>query len=237
MVKVSVLMDFLWMASGPFGGLRKRTGTALVKAVCTHCIMGQMQKRKPQARSLQTRQRLRDAAIDTIVEVGLPKASTPRINEKAGVSNGAQQHYYPTRSDLIISSLEELTNEYTGQLEGHLEHISPGGAITDVLRLIASSARQHHRYRLCWNEAMIAARTSPELAEALRPLGLAKNERLKNAAITVAEGNEEQVADIAELTIYLVRGMALQQSLHPDADYERLLNVWCGMAESVLARG
>jgi hypothetical protein len=50
-----------------------------------------MSDRKPQARSLDTRRRLREATLDTIVEVGLPRASTPKINERAGVSSGAQR--------------------------------------------------------------------------------------------------------------------------------------------------
>jgi len=84
-----------------------------------------MSDRKTQARSLDTRRRLREATLDTIVEVGLPRASTPKINQRARVSNGAQQHHYPTRSELIVSSLEDLTNEYTDQLDHHLGAVAP----------------------------------------------------------------------------------------------------------------
>ncbi len=194
-----------------------------------------MSERKPQARSLDTRRRLREATLDTIVEVGLPRASTPKINERAGVSNGAQQHHYPTRSELIVSSLEDLTNEYTDQLNRHLDEVAPTDALTTVLRLIASTATKHERYRLCWIEAMVAARTSPELAEAMRPLDNAKTERFRDVAARVATCDAALAADIAELTTYLVRGMGLQRSLHPDSDFDRFIDLWCAMVEVATA--
>ena len=195
-----------------------------------------MQQRKPQARSVETRRRLREATLDTIVDVGLPRASTPRINERAGVSNGAQQHHYPTRSELIVSSLEELTNEFTDQLDRHLDEIAQSGTLTTVLRLIASTADEHERYRLCWIEAMVAARTSPELADALRPLDRAKTERFRDVAARIATCDADMAADIAELTTYLVRGMGLQRNLHSASDFERLLDLWCTMVETTTAR-
>lgn len=194
-----------------------------------------MSDRKPQARSVDTRRRLREATLDTIVDVGLPRASTPKINERAGVSNGAQQHHFPTRSDLIVSSLEELTNEYTGQLDRHLDSVAPSEGLTTVLRLIASNATEHERYRLCWIEAMVAARTSPDLGDAMRPLDNAKTERFRAVAARVATCDAGLAADIAELTAYLVRGMGLQRSLHPDADFERFIDLWCAMIETATA--
>lgn len=196
-----------------------------------------MQQRKPQTRSLETRRKLREATLDTIIDVGLPRASTLKINLRAGVSNGAQQHHFPTRSELIVSSLEDLTEEYTDQLHGHLSDIAESGSLTSVLRLIASAAAEHERYRLCWVEAMVAARTSPELAEAMRPLDIAKTERFRDAAERISTCDASLAADIAELTAYLVRGMALQRSLHAGGDFDRLLDLWYMMVESVTTGG
>lgn len=195
-----------------------------------------MEQRKPQARSVETRRRLREATLDTIVEEGLPRASTQKINQRAGVSNGAQQHHYPTRAELIVSSLEELTNEFIGQLEAHIDGIERNDTLVTLLRIIASTANEHERYRLCWIEAMVAARTSPEIAEAMRSLDHAKTERLRQVAARIAGCDPELAANIAELTVYLVRGMGLQRSVHPEADYSQLLNLWFDMVDSVIAR-
>ena len=191
-----------------------------------------MHQRRTQARSLETRKRLRDATLDTIVDVGLPLVSTPKINARAGVSNGAQQHHYPTRAELIVAALEELTSEYTGQLDRYIDAIGDNATLMTVLRLIASAADDHERYRLCWIEAMVAARTSPEIAEAMRPLDRVKTDRFRQIAARIATNDPERAADIAELTTYLVRGMGLQKSLHPDIDLEPLLDRWCAMVEA-----
>jgi len=103
------------------------------------------------------------------------------------------------------------------------------------VRLIASTADEHERYRLCWIEAMVAARTSPDLSEAMRPLDRAKTERFRAVAARVATCDADIAADIAELTTYLVRGMGLQRSLHPADNFERLLDLWCGMVETAIA--
>ncbi len=170
-----------------------------------------------------------------IVEEGLPRASTQKINQRAGVSNGAQQHHYPTRAELIVSSLEELTNEFIDQLEVHIGGIEGDDTLGTVLRLIASTADEHERYRLCWIEAMVAARTSPEIADAMRSLDHAKTERFRQVAARIAGCDPDLAANIAELTIYLVRGVGLQRSLHPDADYGQLIDLWFDMVDSVIA--
>ena len=193
-----------------------------------------MQERKPQARSLETRRRLMDATLDTIVEVGLPRASTPKINERAGVSNGAQQHHYPTRSELIVSALDESTTNYTSQIENLIEQVPQGSlSLTEFLRIIASTADVHQRYRLCWLEAIVAARTDPELGDAMRPLDQAKTDLFRDIAARLSPDDAELAADLAELTTYLVRGMAVQRGVHDATDFDRLFDLWCKTVETV----
>lgn len=196
-----------------------------------------MSDRRPQARSLETRRRLLDATIETIDDVGLPRASTPRINQRAGVSNGAQQHHYPTRSQLITAALEELTTTFTQQIEKLASKSTTAPlTLTDFFRLIASTADAHERYRRCWVEAMVAARTDDELAEVLRPLDRAKTERWRDLAGRLHRADPDLAADLAELNTYLVRGMAVQGGVHSDGDLGRLFDLWCTMVDATLER-
>ena len=41
---------------------------------------------------------LLDAAIESLIDDGYAAMTTRRVSERAGVSQGAQQHYYPTKS-------------------------------------------------------------------------------------------------------------------------------------------
>ena len=196
-----------------------------------------MSQRRPQARSLETRRRLHNATIETIDEVGLPRASTPKINQRAGVSNGAQQHHYPTRSELIAAALEELTSTFTAQIDRLVvERTGDELSVTDFMRLIASTADAHERYRRCWVEAMVAARTDDELAEVMRPLDRSKTDRWRDIAARLHAADPDLAADLAELNTYLVRGMVVQSGVHADLDLERLLDLWCSMVEMMLNR-
>lgn len=52
--------------------------------------------------------RLLDATIQCMVEHGYVATTTRRVAEMAGVSQGAQQHYFPTKSALVEAAMERL---------------------------------------------------------------------------------------------------------------------------------
>ncbi|HWU32897.1 MAG TPA: TetR/AcrR family transcriptional regulator [Marmoricola sp.] len=52
--------------------------------------------------------RLLDACIQCMVEHGYVATTTRRVAEMAGVSQGAQQHYFPTKSALVEAAMERL---------------------------------------------------------------------------------------------------------------------------------
>ena len=63
--------------------------------------------REPQQdRSRATRQRLLEAAIECLAEVGWSGSTVAVVAERAGVSRGAAQHHFPTREDLVTSAVE-----------------------------------------------------------------------------------------------------------------------------------
>lgn len=65
--------------------------------------------RRTQAeRTAQTRHRLLDAAIDSLVEVGYAATSTTEVARRAGVSRGAQTHHFPTKSELVVAAVEHV---------------------------------------------------------------------------------------------------------------------------------
>lgn len=52
--------------------------------------------------------RLLDATIRCLAEHGYAATTTRRVAELAGVSQGAQQHYFPTKSALVEAALQRL---------------------------------------------------------------------------------------------------------------------------------
>lgn len=65
-------------------------------------------RRTQSERRAETRQRLLDAAVESLIEVGYAGTTIRRISELAGVSQGAQSHHFPHRVDLVASAFERL---------------------------------------------------------------------------------------------------------------------------------
>jgi hypothetical protein len=85
-----------------------------------------------------------------------------------------------------------------------------------------------------WVEAMVAARTDAALANVVRDTDQTAISAMKDIAErsmskipSVADDPGATVADLVELTIYLLRGMVVQAGVHRGkADRRRLFEVW-----------
>lgn len=64
-----------------------------------------------QARSQETQSRLVAAAIDCLAEYGYAGATTPLIAKRAGVTRGALQHHFASRSDLDLAVIDFVAEE------------------------------------------------------------------------------------------------------------------------------
>jgi AcrR family transcriptional regulator len=68
-------------------------------------------RRTQSERREETRGRLLDATIESLIEVGYAATTVRRVTELAGVSQGAQTHHFPHRVDLVASAFERLAEQ------------------------------------------------------------------------------------------------------------------------------
>jgi AcrR family transcriptional regulator len=68
-------------------------------------------RRTQSERRAETRGRLLDATIESLIEVGYAGTTVRRVTELAGVSVGAQSHHFPHRVDLVVSAFERLAEQ------------------------------------------------------------------------------------------------------------------------------
>ena len=68
-------------------------------------------RRSQSERRAQTRGRLLEATIESLIEVGYGGTTIRRVTELAGVSQGAQSHHFPHRVDLVASAFERLAEQ------------------------------------------------------------------------------------------------------------------------------
>ena len=164
-------------------------------------------------RSAQTRGKVLDATVDCLIELGYAGTTTTLISERAGVSRGAQLHHFPTKAELVAAAVEHLATRLGEDLQQQAAALpADGDRVTAAIDLLWS--RFSGPLFPAWLELWVAARTDPELAASLRPLeqrlrtGIEKQGRAMFAA---GAGTDHEV--IAQLTFYLMQGMALDRIL------------------------
>jgi AcrR family transcriptional regulator len=68
-------------------------------------------RRSQSERRAETRGRLLDATIESLIEVGYAGTTIRHVTDLAGVSQGAQSHHFPHRVDLVASAFEQLAEQ------------------------------------------------------------------------------------------------------------------------------
>lgn len=188
-------------------------------------------------RTERMRARLLDATLDVILEEGWAKASTPKICKQAGVSRGAQTHHFPTKAALLAAALDWRARQYEKRIVGHLAELKGRDRTLRALLDGIWEAMLDDRFIQTGMEAMVAARTDPEL----RAL-LAQHDR--DAVRTMREMADDidadssalaRAKDAIELSVYLFRGLVVQRGVHDDPKFKRdLYEKWCTLVEDAL---
>ncbi len=121
-----------------------------------------MAPRTQAERSTRTREALLDATVDALVELGFARVSTREVAARAGVTIGALQHHFPTKADLVIATLEHLSEVLARELverapHGETEQELAGNLLDrlwEIFRAPGVAAME---------ELVVAARTDAEL--------------------------------------------------------------------------
>lgn len=157
-----------------------------------------------------TRFRLLEAALDSLVEIGYTNTSISTIAERAGVSRGAVQFHFPTK----LSAMEAVV---THILQRRLDTYR-----ADMAKIPKNEDFLRHAIKAYWNqvtrpefiaqqELALAARTDAKLA---RSLGRAYREYVVQSRAPFLEEFPEWRASrrryevAANFAQYLVEGMA-----------------------------
>jgi AcrR family transcriptional regulator len=173
-------------------------------------------RKTQEQRREETRAKLLDATIESLMEVGYAGTTTRAVANRAGVSSGAQTHHFPRRVELVAAALENLTQQRIAAMRA-----AAGELPEDPLRRARALAE------LVWADfsgplfkvfvkLWIAADDDPELYERLVPLE-------RSLARTIAASIGEYVGELdvpdrdARVLTFLAtaRGLALSKAFEP----------------------
>ena len=82
-------------------------------------------RRSQSERREETRGRLLDATVESLIEGGYAGTTIRRVTELAGVSQGAQSHHFPHRVDLVTSAFEGLAEQRVERYRERARELPP----------------------------------------------------------------------------------------------------------------
>lgn len=189
--------------------------------------------RRTQAeRSSQTRSALLKAVLDAVLEEGWSGLRSAGVARRAGVSLGAQTHHFPSKSGLVLAAVQQIAERYFPAGDDWLPDGPPDERLAAWLERAFAFAGEEE-LNVLWLETLVAARTQAELREPIRERDDATLRGAPHAAATHIEPDPAARADLEDrlrLTIYVLRGMILEQLLHDGADQARLFERWKDLA-------
>lgn len=128
-------------------------------------------ERWQQRKSVRTRIRLVEAAIDCLVEEGYAGLSTQKVAERTGASRGAMHHHFATRMDLAAAVVEHVFyRRMRGFLDDYLGSVA--GARDEALFEISTEAYWRSvqtRDYAAYVELAVAARSDGDLERVFLP--------------------------------------------------------------------
>jgi len=203
-------------------------------------------RRSQEARSAETRVRLLDATIESLVAAGYAHTTTTAVCERAGLSRGAQVHHFPKKQDLVVSAVAHLGARRAAELRRRAAALPPAADPDQRLRALLALVEEAFSgpLFLAALELWVASRTDAELHRTLvgfeRAAGRALADLWREIAGPLADA--ERFGAVLELTMHLARGMALQRILRSDDTAEalrvdsgrRLLDLWRELAAAAL---
>ncbi|MFI9506740.1 TetR/AcrR family transcriptional regulator [Nocardia sp. NPDC052566] len=192
-----------------------------------------------QDRSRATRQRLLEATIDCLAEMGWAAATVSVVAERAGVSRGAAQHHFPTREELITAALEYMFDSRTGQSKEEalaVAEMAEGLARTQavVSGLVDSYTSPLFKAALqVWTHAA----ADPALREHIVPLE-ARFGRISHRRAIEALGVDDAdpvTHHLVQATLDLARGLGLADVLTDDsARRKEIVQQWAATLHAAL---
>lgn len=165
------------------------------------------------------RARLRAATEQLITEVGVEAASAAAIALRCGVSRGAMLHHYPTRDALIVDTAAHFWQRARDVVASLAEDMDNGR--TDVATFVGRLYEEVFRANalVTMLDLMVSGRSETRIGEAVNRILtdlFASYEDLGVQAFQSSGLPPERIHVIITLIVSTLRGLRIQDNIHPD---------------------
>ncbi len=194
--------------------------------------------RTPQAQRTATmRHRLAKAAFEVIKDVGYANFRTSAVSKKAGVSQGAQLHHYPTKNDLTLAAMqyayEQSNSIFTRNIAAFNADQDPiDAAMKDAEDFFMSD------YFMVALDILMAGGKNKELREQQIELAVSSRSAVEQAwtqKLIELGWDAEAAEDILGLSFCLVRGYVIKMLISDNPkQYQRMVTRWKDMVKATI---
>ena len=178
-------------------------------------------RRSNAERRATTRSAVLDATVTAIVRHGYRGATSERIAEISGLTRGAQKHHWANKAEMMAEALLHLHDKLMAAAVGELEQASDAGLRATIEALWRSF--QSDLFTAA-TELHLAARIDEELRELLIETEREIGRRIRSITTTAFDDgthSAEQLNDVGDHVVNVMRGMAFQSSLGARPGRER----------------
>ena len=190
-------------------------------------------RRTQEERRAETRAKLLDATIQSVLDVGYAATTTRRVAELAGVSMGAQTHHFPHRVDLVGAAVERLAQRRLDELRAMADELpeEPRSRLEALLEIMAIDFFSDTF--VVFVKLWVAAADDRELYDRLVPV----ERQIARAIAELATelGRDLGVTDLEprlNLVLGALRGIALTERFEPRGRRRR--DPWPGVRAALL---
>jgi AcrR family transcriptional regulator len=185
-----------------------------------------------------TKERVLNAVLDILAEDGYARLTTTAVAARAGISRGAQENYFRTKTDLIAAATAYAMDAATRQAAVSAKEAR---ASDDPLQAFLADGRAFfvsRTYR-AMIELALAGRSDSALSRIHRSAFVKFRKDLDKVwigTLCAAGFPRPLVEEFVELSVYLLRGMALTELILPQRLAPiALMRKWHALAAPLLA--
>ncbi len=160
---------------------------------------------------------LMNAAMELLFERGYAALTLAQVAQRAGVSRGALNHYYPTKEQLVLASTHRA-------MEVEMEQIDETALLNlSRVQVVDAFFDASERFFLSRNfiaqlELVLAARNDERIAKDYFPLIAQYRSRFDNAwfdALTKSGMKNRDATELIDMTNLMFRGLSLSAAREP----------------------
>ena len=195
------------------------------------------ERRSNAERSAETRERILEATLACLSEKGYAATSTNDVVRQAGVSRGALNHHFSSKSDLVAAAAVHLVRKRYASVEERSD--SDPDKEQSIREKLEVRRRDYERWFPATIEFMVACRTDEVLSESFRK---AMEPFVEPMAQTMQEAWPELAGHDSPLLIQYVtgcfiRGLCLESIVNPESLTDEIFEEFVKIMEAYAQRG